>query len=171
MDKEPNSWDIIKAEYITGECSCQFLSEKYDISPRTMQDRCKKEGWVKARKAYRKTVVDKMVKMTAKKDAECLSQLRTAAMSISGAIEKIADQAATAAHAGEGDVKSVKDVVMSIKELTVAIRDLFGIPALEDEQRMRIAEERLQLDRDRIDNGDALPVIKVVMDDSEDYAG
>ena len=166
-------WDIIKTEYIVGKCSCQELCEKYDIPARTMQDRCRREGWTKSRKAYRQKLVDNLIKNQAKEDAKHLGSLRSAATSMAGVLEEIAGRVAFVMDGDDGynaDTKSVKDVVTALKDLTATIRDLYGLPNVEEAARIRIAEERLELDRQRYDNGEDDAVIRVIMAGSEEYA-
>ncbi len=173
ISKNDTLWDIIKAEYIAGKCSCQELCEKYDIPARTMQDRCRREGWTKARKAYRQKLVDNLIKNQAKEDAKHLGSLRSAATSMAGVLEEIAGRVAFVADGEDGynaDTKSVKDVVTALKDLTATIRDLYGLPNVEEAARIRIAEERLELDRQRYDNGEDDAVIRVIMAGSEEYA-
>ena len=64
----------------------------------------------------------------------------------------------------------MKDVVTALKDLTANIRDLYGLPNVEEAARIRIAEERLELDRQRYDNGEDDAVIRVIMAGSEEYA-
>ena len=85
-------WGVIKAEYITGQVSCQDLCEKYDVPPRTMQDRCRREGWTKLRKEYRKRVVDGLLKKQEKEDIKRLSGLRTAATSMADVLKDISSR-------------------------------------------------------------------------------
>lgn len=169
-----SQWDVIKAEYITGQCSCQDLSEKYDIVPRTIQERCRREGWAKARKDYRKRVVQAMIKKREKEDIKQLSGLRTAATSMADVLKDISAKVSFLSEDDSGlttaDTRMLRDVVMSLRDLTATIRDLYGIPNAEEASRMRVAEERLELERQRLDNGDDASVVKVIMAGSEDYA-
>ena len=167
-------WGVIKAEYVAGQVSCQDLCEKYDVPPRTMQDRCRREGWTKLRKEYRKRVVDGLLKKQEKEDIKHLSGLRTAATSMAGVLKDISAKVSFLSEDDSGlttaDTRMLRDVVMSLRDLTATIRDLYGIPNVEEASRMRVAEERLELERQRLDNGDDASVVTVIMAGSEDYA-
>lgn len=167
-------WGVIKAEYITGQVSCQDLCDKYDIPPRTIQDRCRREAWTTARKEYRNRVVDGLLKKKEKEDIKHLGSLRTSATAMAEVLQDITAKVSFIGELDGGlktaDTKMVKDVVSALKDLTATIRDLYGLPNAEDAARIRIAEERLELERQRLDQGDDASVVRVILADAEDYA-
>jgi hypothetical protein len=163
-------WDKIKSEYVTGNMSLRVLSEKYGgIPARTIQKRCKEDGWVAARLEYRKKIVQDAVNMIgeerARETAEKLIDLQKAADSLAGIIKQTmtdADQfhrhIVTEGLGGGAtkvecrvlpkvDTKAVRDLSASIKDLTFAVRNLNDLPTVQEKETMRLAAEKLEIDK------------------------
>ena len=115
-----------------------------------------------------------LLKKQEKEDIKRLSGLRTAATSMADVLKDISSRVSFIAEDDSGlttaDTRMLRDVVMSLRDLTATIRDLYGIPNVEEAAKMRIAEERLELDRQRLDTGDDAAVVKVIMAKAEEYA-
>lgn len=71
--KKPN-WQKIKTEYITGDISQKKLADKHGVPFRTLQDRCRAEGWVAARKEHRAETVAKALEKISDTQAEQMAQ-------------------------------------------------------------------------------------------------
>ena len=76
--KKPN-WEKIATEYITGEIGQRKLAEKYGVPLRTLQDRCRAEGWVAQKKAHRGATVAKAVEKISEEQADQMAVELTAA--------------------------------------------------------------------------------------------
>lgn len=166
-------WGVIRADYITGDESYRKLAERYGVPLGTIQRRCMVEGWKKMRDQYRADVVAGLLQKHTEEDIRHLDDLRTAASSMAVVLKDITEKVAEIA--GDGGINraktgAAKDVVTAIKDLTSAMRDLYGIPNTEDAARIRIAEERLELERQRLEQGDDASVVRVILDGLEDYA-
>lgn len=76
--KKPN-WEKIATEYITGDIGQKKLAEKHGVPLRTLQDRCRAEGWVAQKKAHRGATVAKAVEKISDAQAEQMAVELTAA--------------------------------------------------------------------------------------------
>lgn len=76
--KKPN-WEKIATEYITGDIGQVKLAQKHGVPLRTLQDRCRAEGWVAQKKAHRGATVAKAVEKISDAQAEQMAVELTAA--------------------------------------------------------------------------------------------
>ena len=76
--KKPN-WKKIATEYITGDIGQVKLAQKHGVPLRTLQDRCKAEGWVAQKKAHRGATVAKAVEKISEEQADQMAVELTAA--------------------------------------------------------------------------------------------
>lgn len=81
MAKKPRkpNWEKIATEYITGDIGQKKLAEKHGVPLRTLQDRCKAEGWVAQKKAHRGATVAKAVEKISEEQADQMAVELTAA--------------------------------------------------------------------------------------------
>ena len=76
--KKPN-WEKIATEYITGDIGQVKLAQKHGVPLRTLQDRCRAEGWVAQKKAHRGATVAKAVEKISEEQADQMAVELTAA--------------------------------------------------------------------------------------------
>ena len=76
--KKPN-WEKIATEYITGDIGQRELAKKHGVPLRTLQDRCRAEGWVAQKKAHRGATVAKAVEKISEEQADQMAVELTAA--------------------------------------------------------------------------------------------
>lgn len=81
MAKKPRkpNWEKIATEYITGDIGQRKLAEKHGVPLRTLQDRCRAEGWVAQKKAHRGATVAKAVEKISEEQADQMAVELTAA--------------------------------------------------------------------------------------------
>lgn len=89
MAKKPN-WKKISTEYITGDISQRDLAKKHGVPFRTLQDRCRAEGWVAQKKEHRARAVSMACELIAQEQA------RDTAALITQSAEKLLEAANTA---------------------------------------------------------------------------
>ena len=95
----------IKAAYLTGDQSLTALAEQAGMSRKTLARQAQAEGWQAARAAYRQEMTDALL-----------------SRSKAQALQQDADASGFAA----ADLRSLRDLTASIKELAVLLRDLDG---------------------------------------------
>ena len=76
--KKPN-WKKISTEYITGDIGQRDLAKKHGVPFRTLQDRCRAEGWVAQKKEHRAKAVSMACEMIAQEQAGQMAELVTKA--------------------------------------------------------------------------------------------
>jgi uncharacterized protein YjcR len=171
MAVERGDWPELKAEYVAGSMSIRELAEKHDIPFCTLQYRSSKDKWGPARREYRK----KLVETTLKKDrsrraSACVKQLQAmgrAAEHATHAIERICSDAeqfhrhlvqerdAQGAQDvrervyAKGDTRALRELAAAMKDLVAVIRDVHGVPTLQDQATMELAREKMELDRQK----------------------
>ena len=143
-------WAAIEAEYVTGNFSQRELCKKYGISNSIMGKRATAESWYKKRQEYRKKAVEKVIQKAANADADRLYKLREATMKATDLALARLDLAATEELMAL-DPRGLKDIVGSIKDLAALMRDFFNLPTPAQKEAQRIAAERLELERKRLD--------------------
>lgn len=67
------------------------------------------------------------------------------------------------------DTKALKDLTGVLKDLTGLVRDLYGIPTQAQAEAQRIAAERLELERRKLDSGSSAPEVLEIVGLPEEY--
>lgn len=160
-------WPKLKTEYITTAITTRALAEKYDVSYSALSKRAAKEAWSEARSEFGSTyeaeVQRKVVKATSDKAAELLSRELRIADRLSELIEsKLAEGKNISSNA-------IKEYANTIKILEQVKRSITGTNTDAQERTLKIAEQRLQMDKDRADREENTDTeIKVVFDNGMD---
>ena len=191
----PNiDWGAIKAEYVTGKDSYAKLGEKYGLLRNTVQRKGTAEGWPELRVAYREEALSKAIETAKDEEADRLHNLIVAAETLQDVIikaledkeqfnryliqDEIYDPKVDAAVKTTKeriykkiDTKAIKDLTGAIKDLTYSVRNLCNLPTQAERESQRIASERLNMDKAKIDmNDDSNKRIVIQLGDLEDYA-
>lgn len=140
------NWNAIRAEYIGGGISQRKIAAKYNVPWRTLQDRARREGWLK----QKEDVCAKAVSISCQKTAEAAADNALIAADIKKRlllrlkrIEEKYPFDATEVRTHEG--KST--VTFRIKDLTAAYRDLTDdMPKTETDKNAPIYELIRRLD-------------------------
>lgn len=174
------NWEPIKAEYITTDISQRELADKYGVSTSALRFHIAAEQWGQLRQQHRRKIAEKTSERCSEHAAERMAQLM-------GGTDKMLDAALEALddpqqfyrylvkvkQDGEtyteeqtfkkADTKAMKDMTKMLRELTDITRDLYGLPDYDQQQRQRLAEEKLALEKLRLDaDGGAGQTIEVV---------
>lgn len=158
-------WVAIKTEYLTTSTSYRKLAAKYEVSFSTLQSRAKKEGWTVARKKTQKKIMTKTVEKVTRKRAYKMDKLMQAADNMSEVIEKYsADYDNFVRDEGFKNASSIKSMASAIRELTLAVRDLYDMPNMLDKEKLEL--ERRKVDADTSTDNK----ITVVMQEMNKYA-
>ena len=159
-----DQWEQIEAEYITTKISYRDLAEKYGISASTLMKRGTKYKWADKRKRYRQSVVTKAASKARNKESSKLANLQRAADGmgevIAGILKDTQQFNRHIVQTRDGDIwdaeervykkfdtKAIRDITTSIKELTTAVRNLYGLLTEPERSAMDIAVARLALDQ------------------------
>jgi hypothetical protein len=147
------------------------MAEKHGIPYFTIRSRATKERWGDERKKHRL----KLAETTLKKDrsrraSACIKQLQTmgrAAEHATHAIERICSDAEQFNRHlvqvrdaegtqdvqervyTKGDTRALRELAAAMKDLVSVIRDVHGVPTLQDQAAMELAREKMELDRQK----------------------
>lgn len=178
--KGPN-WKKIATEYITGDIGQRELAKKHGVPLRTLQDRCKAEGWVARKKEHRGATVAKACEIISGQQAGQYAALVTqaAARLLEKAmvgIEQVDRPSVIHKETIEdGDLKSTTEWetmsdqpgavnVTAVRHLATALKDIAGVLGLETEldrmeKEARIAKLRADAEARKGDDGDGSEVV------------
>lgn len=142
-------WPKLKTEYVTTAITTRALADKYGVSYSALSKRAAKEAWSEARSEfgsnYEAEVQRKVVKETSDKTTELLSRELRIANRLSELIEeKITEGKYVSTNA-------IKEYANTIKILEQVKRSITGQNTDAQERTLKIAEQRLQMDKDRAD--------------------
>lgn len=171
MGRQNYDWDAIKLDYISNPKSSQkYISKKYGIRERTVSERCRKDGWVEAKKNHLEKVTEKAAEKATVKQADSLARLANVADKLTSVLERaVADEQQFNRHivmesASDGatsmstmvekqfdkiDNRALKDTVQSLKMLEDIQRSLRNIEKAEHMRKEAREDERLRLERER----------------------
>lgn len=171
MGRQNYDWDAIKLDYISNPQSSQkYISKKYGIRERTVSERCRKDGWVEAKKNHLEKVTEKAAEKATVKQADSLARLANVADKLTSVLERaVADEQQFNRHivmesASDGatsmstmvekqfdkiDNRALKDTVQSLKMLEDIQRSLRNIEKAEHMRKEAREDERLRLERER----------------------
>lgn len=157
-------WSEIKTAYVSGKATYRELAKKYGVSFSTLQKRAKEEKWAEGRKKYRDRVVTKALTRTCARDAQRLAKLQKSAMLLATDIEKaLEDPDVLYKHVGsiEGvpvdaklttpNGKNLQAMARALRDITAAMRDLYGINTRAEQFAQDMGAQRLQIEREKLE--------------------
>lgn len=182
-------WNTVKTEYVTTRSTYSQLSEKYHVSIGNISKVSRREGWREQRKKFEQKVFTKTANKAAAKEANHLARLMDATNKAIGvAMEAFEDDkqfnryivtdglggGATETNErifSKVDTKALKDLTGVLKDLTALMREYYNIPTPAQAEAQRIAAERLELDKRKVeaDNNDS-SIEVVISGEVEDWA-
>lgn len=144
---ERYDWDAIKREYITSNISTTDLAEKVGVRYRTLADKCRKGGWVKARKEYREKVTEKCSEKVAEKFAEGRSDILARVLSSADiSSQKISEILVSGKPLKATEMEHYINCLEGIERMA---RSIQGILTVAQERKLKIEEERLKLEQQK----------------------
>lgn len=158
----PN-WAEIEAEYITTGASYRALAEKYGIGESTIKTRSRKGEWRKKRQEMADRIAENSRKRTEKAALAKLEKLQRAT---DLAVDRTTEALEAMGVDGLPGGRDLKDIAQALKELTVLTREFYHIPTDTQAESLRIARERLELDRAK-QGAEAGSGIQIVIGDGE----
>ena len=190
-DDKQIKWTRLKNEYIKTDITLKKLAKKYDLTISSVSKYAASHKWTAQREKYWTRVESESLDRDARKDADKLGRLKSATEKLSVVIDKVfddseqfnrwigndADFTQTENVFKKVDTRAIKDLAASMKDLAATIRQLHGLPTVQEQESMRIAAARLELDRkkqafedeDEDDHGVVLlPAVATEEPDAED---
>lgn len=162
-------WESIKSEYVTTNISQKKLAEKYGVSKNSVQYRCAVERWADQRRQHRDRIMEKTSERLSDAAAERMAQLMGGTdQMLTATLEALEDpeqfyrylvkeKADGETYTKEeifrkADTKAMKDFTVLLEKLTGLTRNLYGLPTREQELRRELAEERLALEKKKLES-------------------
>lgn len=158
------NWDAVKTVYVTTEMSLPQVSAKFGLKLHSVSERCRKDGWVAARMAFRAQAAAKAVDQAVNVEADRLGKIINAANSMAAVIEAVyKDPDQFHRHLvvnmdvteektfDKVDTKAIRDMTVAIKDMTLVLRNLHNLPTQAEAEAQRIAAERLKLEQRKVD--------------------
>lgn len=147
-------WDAIQADYVAGMSQSQ-LSQKYGVPKGTISSRCIAGGWsaiqkavsVKSQSRLTERVVTKIVTDRAAKMARIIN----AADRMTTILARVTDQLEEADKSNAKNLRGLSDLAKAISITADTAMRLYGIPTQSQEHAQHMAEERLLLERERME--------------------
>ena len=161
-------WPKLKSEYVTTAISTRALAKKHGLAYSTVARRAANEAWSEARREFESTYVSeverKVVDAASDKATDLLSRELRIAEKLSELIEE-----RILTEGKDISTYAIKEYANTIKTLEQVKRSITGQNTDAQERTLKIAEQRLQLDKvksEREDNTDTN--ITVVFDGISD---
>ena len=158
------NWDAVKTVYVTTEMTLPQVSAKFGLKLHSVSERCRKDGWVAARMAFRAQAATKAVDQAVNVEADRLGKIINAANSMAAVIEAVyKDPDQFHRHLvvnmdvteektfDKVDTKAIRDMTVAIKDMTLVLRNLHNLPTQAEAEAQRIAAERLKLEQRKAD--------------------
>ena len=161
-------WDAIKIEYITTDTSLQKLADKYGCSKAQIGKVCAQGNWVEDRKQCVADVLTETVEQEVKRQsARLLKLMKATTKAIDVAMEALDDERQFHRYVvtegiGDGcsltsekefqkvDMKSLKELVGILKELTALARDFDNVPTPAQAEQQRLNQKRLEMEERKL---------------------
>ena len=163
------NWTEIETQYITGDMSQKELADSLGISYSTLSKVATENKWSDKRKKFRKKTANKGLERAGARISRKLARLAEGTeLLIDAALKALGDEQQFYRYIvtdfkGEGvivtkekifeklDAKALKDVTAALRDLTAMRRDLFGIPTQSETVAQKIARERLELEKRKVE--------------------
>ncbi len=164
------NWTEIETQYITGNMSQKELAESLQISYSTLSKVATENKWSDKRKKFRKKAANKGLERAGARISRKLARLAEGTeLLIDAALKALGDEQQFYRYIvtdgmGEGvsvtkeqifeklDAKALKDVTSALRDLTAMRRDLFGLPTQGETVAQKIAQEKLELEKRKLEH-------------------
>lgn len=159
--KRSIDWEKIRTEYVTTATSYRKLANKYNINVRRIQETGKKEGWVALRDAFRAEIGADFREDAKEKGVQALNDIAE----ITGdAIDKIKELLG-----GVNNGTQTAALMEALKVCRELVRDIYGLPTLNEEHRRDIERRRMELEEAKAEKPEAGGV-QIEIDAPEGFA-
>ena len=162
-------WNEIKTEYITTDTSYPKLADKYGVSARHLGQHGKSEGWVAEKSRYLSEKSQKIEEATTKEAVKKgLKAIRDIGDVACASIPIIRDKIAGASNGTQAEAS-----VCALRALLLIVRDCYGILTAQENERVRIDREKLELEQkkyaEQTEERTCDIIVEVCGDRAEDY--
>ena len=168
-------WDAIRADYMANGLSCREIAKKYGVSKSAAAKKIKEEWRAQAwtiRDNVRNTVD---AELEANKTDAMLTMIR-AADTMSEVLEALSVSAKRFLADDAVNIKQVESLVRAINLNAETISQLHGVPTQAQRHAQHLAEERLAIERERLEmekrravQDDQEQTVRVVIDAPDGY--
>lgn len=171
------NWDAVKTVYITTQLSVPKVAAQFGLKTKTVSERCRKDGWVAARMAFRAQVAARTLDSAVDIEADKLRLIISAADNVIAILDRVSkdpDQffrhvVTDTEFPDDGgkniitrekifdavNSKALRDVGATIKDMMFVQRNLHNLPTQAEAEAQRIAAERLKLEQRKVDAAEA----------------
>ena len=162
------NWDEIKTEYIAGDMTMRDLAKAHGVSESALFRQAKVGKWSDKRKKHRSRVVANACARAGARQSRKLAAVITSTDRLAKELEEeLRDPRAFHRHVGtefseDGsseivsrdlealNTKAIRDITHSLRELTAAIRDLYGLDTRREQVEDERADKRLALEERQV---------------------
>lgn len=147
-------WDAIEADYIAGMSHTQ-LSQKYGVPKGTIATKSSKGKWKRTQKAVDQKahalLVGKVARVVAGDRADKMAEIITANDTMGRVLKRITQQLEELEKAPVKNLRDMSDLAKAIAMTTDTMLKLYGIPTQSQEHAQKLAELRLEMDRQKLE--------------------
>ena len=174
-------WNEIKTKYICSAKTPKALAEEYGVDVRTVQRHIAKGGWRELRAAQAEKLSAKAAEKAAEQGAEKLARLmRATSKAVDVAVKTLEDEQQFKRHLvsendeivekvyGKVDVKALRQLTGSLKDLTALMRDFYNLPTPAQAEQRALAAERMEMERLRLAGDEGGQTLTVRFEDTEE---
>lgn len=178
-------WDQARLLYVTTGASCGQVAARLGVSKGAAERRCAAEGWVEQRKAFRKKLYEKALERAQKTGLAVMEDLMRSAESMTERFRDVVEDPQAfrrylvSDKAGgpkreeifqRTDMDAFRAASGTLKQMSEAVRELWGIPGMRQEESLRIARERLEMLKNR-ENSQVQERVVVEIEGGEAFCG
>ena len=178
-------WDQARLLYVTTGASCGQVAARLGVSKGAAERRCAAEGWVEQRKAFRKKLYEKALERAQKTGLAVMEDLMRSAESMTERFRDVVEDPQAfrrylvSDKAGgpkreeifqRTDMDAFRAASGTLKQMSEAVRELWGIPGMRQEESLRIARERLEMLKNR-ENNQGQEKVVVEIEGGEAFCG
>ena len=178
-------WDQARLLYVTTGASCGQVAARLGVSKGAAERRCAAEGWVEQRKAFRKKLYEKALERAQKTGLAVMEDLMRSAESMTERFRDVVEDPQAfrrylvSDKAGgpkreeifqRTDMDAFRAASGTLKQMSEAVRELWGIPGMRQEESLRIARERLEMLKNR-ENSQVQEKVVVEIEGGEAFCG
>ena len=161
-------WGAIKTAYVTSTISYKRLAAEHNLSFAAVSKRGKEDGWPALRKAFQDEAACRAIAGQVDNEADRLGKIIQAANAMGDVIanvfadadqfhrhivqDKNGDDMITHERIFEKvDSRAIKDLTGALKDMTLVLRNLYNLPTQAEAEAQRIAAERLNMDKRKME--------------------
>jgi hypothetical protein len=155
--RDEYDWVKMKSDYVTSNKSLRKIGEEYGVAHNAVSRHASLDKWVEARKKYREKTIEKVIEKSSETTANKLARIMKSADALAETVEVISTRGTEVFdYISENgniatDTKAIKDLAVTLRELTAVIRNVYDIPTSAEIETRRLAAERLNLEREKFE--------------------